>query len=92
MTEKTMNNVREKLSRSREMCPGLSEEVYALTDYMASVANDKLLPQGMLSCLVLSMIDIRREINGFSCEESNEFPKYLSKHKSQILAQAVYFP
>lgn len=66
MTEKTMNNVREKLSRSREMCPGLSEEVYALTDYMASVANDKLLPQGMLSCLVLSMIDIRREINGFS--------------------------
>ena len=50
MTEKTMNNVREKLSRSREMCPGLSEEVYALTDYMASVANDKLLLQGMLSC------------------------------------------
>lgn len=92
MTEKTMNNVREKLSRSREMCPGLSKEVYALTDYMASVANDKLLPQGMLSCLVLSMIDIRREINGFSCEESNEFPEYLSKHKLQILAQAVYFP
>lgn len=92
MTEKTMKNVREKLSKSREMCPGLNEEVYALTDYMASVANDELVPQGMLMCLVLSMEDIRREKNSFACAESKEFPEYLSKHKIQVLAQAVYFP
>lgn len=92
MTEKTMSNVREKLSKSREMCPGLSEEVYALTDYMASVANDELVPLGMLTCLMLSMEDIRRGKNGFTCAGSKEIPEYLSKYKTQVLAQAVYFP
>ena len=92
MTVKKMNNVREKLSNSREMCPGLSEEVYALTDYMAGVANDELVPQGMLRLLVLCMEDIRRGENSFSCEKSKEFPEYLIKHKQQVLAQAVYFP
>ena len=92
MTERTMSNVREKLSKSREMCPGLSEEVYALTDYMAKVANDTLTPHGILMLLVVSMEDIRRGENGFACAESKEIPEYLTKHKVQVLSQAVYVP
>lgn len=92
MTERTMNNVKEKLSKSRESCPGLSEDVYALTDYMAKVANDELVPNGMLMLLVLSLEDIRREENGFAGAESKEIPEYLIKHKTQVLTQAVYVP
>lgn len=92
MSERTMSNVREKLSKSREMCPGLSEEVYALTDYMAKVANDELVPQGLVMCFVLSMEDIRRGENGFAFAESKEILEYLAMHKTQVLAQAVYVP
>lgn len=66
MPERTMSNVREKLSKSREMCPRLSEEVYALTDHMSKVANDRLSPHGMVTFLALSMEDIRRGENSFA--------------------------
>lgn len=92
MVKATMNNVKEKLSKSREMCPGLSEEVYALADYMSKSANDELIPVGMAMCLVLCIDDIKKGRNGFAFAESNELPEYLIKHKTQVLAQAVYIP
>lgn len=93
MTEKKMSNVMEKLSKSREMCPGLSKEVYALTDYMAKVAaTDRLGPLGMVKILVLSMEDIQRGGNRFAVAESKEISEYLIKHKTQVFAQAVYVP
>lgn len=92
MSERTMSNVKKKLSKSREMCPGLGEEVYALTDYMAKVANDRLVPQGMVMLLALCMEDIRRGENGFAGAESKKIPEYLTNHKTQVLAQAVYVP
>ena len=88
----TMNNVREKLATSRDACPGLSEEVYALVDYLAKVANDTFEPSGLALFLYLSMEDIRRGSNGFARAESKEIPEYLKEHKSQVLAQAVYVP
>lgn len=92
MTERVMNNVKEKLSQSREMCPGLSEEVYALTDYMAEVAHDELVPSGLALCLALSMEDIKRGENGFAGAKSKEIPEYLKNNMIQVLAQAVYVP
>lgn len=92
MTEIKMSNVREKLSKSRETCPGLSEELYALTDYMSKVANDELVPHGMVILLVLSMEDIKKGRNGFARAESKEIPEYLTNNKTQVLAQAVYIP
>lgn len=92
MAKVKMSNVREKLSKSRMMCPGLSEEVYALADYMSNVANDELVPQGMAMCLALCMENIRRGKSSFSCKESKEITKYLTNHKTQVLAQAVYIP
>lgn len=92
MTERVMNNVNEKLSKSREMCAGMSEDVYALTDYMSKVANDTLVPQGLALCLALVLDDIQKGRNGFACAESKELPKYLVEHKNQVLNQAVYIP
>ncbi len=92
MSERTMSNVREKLSMSREKCPGLSEEVYALADYMAKIANDTLEPWGMVMYLALSIGDILRGENGFASGESKEIPECLSKHKTQVWTQAVYIP
>lgn len=89
MAEKVMNNVREKLSKSRELCPGMSEDVYALTDYLSTIANDSLVPQGMVLMLALALNDIQ---NGKNSSISEELPKKLIERKVQVLAQAVYFP
>lgn len=90
--ENKMTNVREKLSKSREMCPGLSEHVYALADYMSENANDELVPMGLCMALVLCMDDVKKGRNGFTCAKSKELPEHLSKNKMQVLAQAVYIP
>lgn len=92
MTEQVMYNVREKLSQCREKCPGLSEEVYALADYMASVAPDELTPHKMSMTLMLCIMDIRSGRNGFTDAKTQEFPLYLKEHQEQVLAQAFYFP
>lgn len=92
MAEVKMSNVKEKLSRSREVCPGLSDEVYALADYMSKSANDELNPEGMSMCLFLCLDDIKKGRNGFACAESEELPEFLIKHKAQVLSQAVYIP
>lgn len=85
-----MNNVREKLSKARENCVGMSEEVYAVTDYMSVVANDTLYPQGLAMCLVLVMDDVQRGRCGFASSTVKELPLYLREHKSQVLSQMPY--
>ena len=92
MEEHVMHNVRKKLSQSREKCPGLSEEVYALADYMASVASDELTPHKMSMTLMLCIMDVRDGRNGFVDAKTQEFPLYLKEHQEQVLAQAFYFP
>ena len=92
MTGRVMDNVNKKLSKSREMCPGLSEEVYALTDYMAVVANECLVPIGLAIVLTMALEDVKRETNGFSNAIQKEKFKYLVEHRTQVLAQAVYVP
>lgn len=91
MTEIIMKQVQEKLSKSREMCPGLSNEVYALTDYMAKVTNDTVMPREMATLLELVLRDISRGKNGFSEQEDEHF-EYLKKNQTKIFEQAVYVP
>lgn len=91
MAEKELSNVNEKLSKSRELANGLSEEVYALADYMSNVANDTLSPMGMAMCLELALDDIENGRNGFEDTEG-DFPSYLIERKNQVLTQAVFFP
>lgn len=49
MTEKVvLNNVKEKLSRIREYCVGMSEDVYAITDHMSDIAEETFTPEGLV--------------------------------------------
>ena len=88
----TMNNVREKMANARNLCKGMSEEIYAFTDYISEVANDTLAPQGLVLCYFLAMDDIEKGRNGFAAAKSTKLPSYLVQHKNMVLSQAVYFP
>lgn len=86
-----MNNVREKLSQTRELCKGMPEEVYALTDYMSIIAKDSLVPAEMVLMFVLVLDDIQQERVSFPNAKSKEFLQVFMERKNQVLEQAVYF-
>lgn len=85
-----LSNVKEKFSNTRETCPGMSEEMYALTDYIATVVNDNLVPIGLVMCMACVMDDLTKGRNGFNIEKA--FPAYLKQNKNQIIAQMAYIP
>jgi len=88
MSEMLMTGVCKKFANARELCPGMSEEIYALTDYMAAIANDQLVPGGILMMLVCVMDDLEKKRCGFA--HKTEFPAYLASHNMQVRAQLPY--
>lgn len=69
MSNKNQNllkNVKQKFAEAREKCPGMSDDVYALTDYISSVANDELVPMGLIMCMTLVLDDLQKGRNGFN--------------------------
>lgn len=88
MSEMLMTNVKEKFANARELCAGMSEEVYALTDYVATVANDSLVPAGFLMMFVCVMDDLEKKRCGFATV--TEFPEYLITHNMQVRAQMPF--
>lgn len=88
MSEMLMTDVRKKFASARELCPGMSEEIYALTDYMSAIANDQLVPGGILVMLVCVMDDLEKKRCGFT--HKTEFPEYLAIHNLQVRAQLPY--
>ena len=92
MKEYLMNNAKERFSNVREKCVGMSEELYALTEYVSAVVGDgPLAPEGLAICLVCVQDDIQKGKSGFNGYKG-EFPKYLIDNKNQVLAQMGYFP
>ena len=85
-----LNGVKQKFAEAREKCPGMSDDVYALTDYISLVANDSLVPAGLSVCLALIMDDLQTGRNGFG--QNEPLPEYLSNRKEQIITQMVYIP
>lgn len=88
MNELLMNDVRKKFAGAREICPGMSEEIYALTDYLSAIANDTLVPAGIMMILIGVMDDLDKGRCGFGRQV--EFPQYLAKHAMQARAQLPY--
>ena len=88
MAEIIMNNVKEKFSKARETCVGMSEEIYALTDYISVVANDSLVPMGLAICFVCVRDDIEKGRCGFGVKA--EFPEIFINRKAQVEAQFNY--
>ena len=85
-----MNNVREKLSKARETCVGMSEEVYIVTDYMSTVVSNTLSPHGMAMCLVIVNDDVLIGKCGISSSQDKQFSLYLQDQKNLILSQIPY--
>lgn len=93
MAERLISNLREKLSKSREMCPGLSEEVYALADYMAMLTDTDPTavsePRDTAFILFMCLGNIMSGYSGSVVPDIDEFPEYFITHKEQVLKQAV---
>lgn len=88
MNEKIiLSDVKQKFATAREKCPGMSDDVYALTDYISVVASDKLTPLGLSMCLDLISYDLQKCKNGFT-----KLPKNLVDRRAQVLIQMAYIP
>jgi hypothetical protein len=87
--DKTMKEMRKRLSDTRTKCPGMSEEVYQLADYLAKHINEEIVPRGVVIILICTMDDINKGRCGFGGGDCS-FPDYFIEHKSQVLAQACY--
>ena len=84
-----MYDVRKKLSKTREMCVGMSEGLYALTDYIAEVADDSMSPEAVAMILFFVIDDIQNDKSGYA---KQQFSEYIINNREQVLEQAVYFP
>ncbi len=89
MSELLMTYVKAKFANAREACPGMSEDVYALTDYFAEVANDQLTPAGVTMVLLCIMDDLKKKRCGFGRQV--EFPAHLAQRALQVRAEMPYF-
>lgn len=87
--DRTMKGMRKRFGDAREKCPGMSEEVYQLADYLAKHINEEVVPIGVVRTLACAMDDIKKARCGFGGVDCS-LPDYLIKHKSQVLAQACY--
>lgn len=88
MNELLMKDVRKKFASARELCPGMSEEVYAIADYISLIANDSLASTGIMVTLIGIMDDLDKKRCGFG--HKTEFPEYLATHAAQVKAQLPY--
>ncbi len=85
-----LEGVKQKFGEAREKCPGMSDYLYAITDYISLIANDSLDPYGLSTYLVLIMDDLQKGRNGFKPDEA--LPEYFRKHKNLITTQIGYVP
>lgn len=84
-----MENVKEQLRKSREVCPGLNEGVYSFVDYMSYMANDTLVPEGLEMAIKLCMYDIFKQQNNSHSKESNKCFKYLINRPAEEILDYV---
>lgn len=91
---KEKSSMREKLSKSRELCKGMSKEVYALADYISKVSPNINDPSELALRFSIVFEDIQNEENRLSnkADESKELFEYLVANKEEVLNQAVYIP
>lgn len=91
MTKKVMNDVKKKLSQSREMCPGLSERAYILAEYMSEIAPNKTSPLGLAVCLARAVRDTYQE-RWRKRTRKEELWNHLLLDAKRIRNQAVNIP
>lgn len=71
-----LKNAKEKFAKARELCPGMEEEMYVMTDYLATVIKDTLIP----ARLILTVSSIENAIKkGKSNYKESPFPELFIK-------------
>ena len=98
MKENSRNNSREvlltdvpnKLREARNVATNVPYELHDFADYLADVANDRLVPAGMMMLLVCALDDLQKERCGFANKVT--FPENLKEKKYQIMIYLSYFP
>ena len=92
MAEKVMNNVREKLSKCRELCESMSERAYLLADYMSEIVPDTVSSLGLAVCLARAVRDISQERRWMKVAKKEELRYQLSFISKKIRNQAENIP
>ena len=81
-----LTDVKEKLRNARTLCPGMSDDVYLITDFMGEICNDDLYPEGLVLKFAEVIFDISRSYNSSNPEE--DLLEELVRRKEFILNQA----
>lgn len=78
------------LSRAGEKCVWMSRELSALTDYVTSVVDENLHPQGLAMCLFCVSKDIEDGRCHFTA--GGNLPDYIRQNRSKVLKEISNFP
>lgn len=77
MKKVELKNAKEKFAKARELCPGMEEELYTMTDYLATIIKDTLIP----ARLILTVSDIENAIKkGKNNYKGKTFPEFFIKN------------
>ena len=77
MKKVELKNAKEKFAKARELCPGMEEELYTMTDYLATIIKDTLIP----ARLILTVSNIENAIkNGKNNYKGKTFPEFFIKN------------
>ena len=87
-----MTNARSALKRAREIATNVPYELHDLSDYMSIVANDTLVPDGLITCLMLVTFDLQKGECGFNGLNKAEANVVLKKIGLEVLAYLPHFP
>lgn len=85
-----VQNVKKDLLNLRKICPGLKEEVYVITDYMAHLMSDQSIPAAAVVNLLFSIVD---DVQKEKCQfVGAKTPEKLLQNPSGILKTVSDFP
>jgi hypothetical protein len=84
-----LTNLKEKLGAVRELVPGRSEDVYLITDFMESICDRDLYPEGLALKFAEVIFDISQSYNSINPDIALD--EVIVRRKEFILNQVPYF-
>lgn len=88
--EVLLMDVPNKLREARKVATNVPYELHDFADYLADVANNQLVPSGMMLLILCAMDDLNKERCGFA--KNVPFPEKLKEEKLRIAIYMSYFP
>lgn len=89
MKKVELKDAKEKFANARELCPGMSEEMYVVTDYLATVVKNTVIPEK----LILTILDILADIDkGKTSYKEKPFPELFIKNTKTATIRMLALP